>query len=37
MRPPGTEGWSEERLASIVTRDCMIGTGLPRLPDEAAA
>jgi nitrile hydratase len=33
MRPLGTEGWSEERLASMVTRDCMIGTGLPRLPD----
>jgi nitrile hydratase subunit alpha len=33
MRPVGTEGWSEERLASIVTRDCMIGTGLPTLPD----
>jgi nitrile hydratase subunit alpha len=29
MRPPGTEGWSEERLAGIVTRDSMIGTGLP--------
>lgn len=25
MRPPGTEGWSEERLAGIVTQDCMIG------------
>ena len=36
MRPPGTEGWSEERLASIVTRDSMIGTGLPRLPDGTA-
>ena len=30
MRPPGTEGWSEERLAALVTRDSMIGTGLPR-------
>jgi nitrile hydratase subunit alpha len=30
MRPPGTEGWSEERLAAIVTRDCMIGTAVPR-------
>ena len=28
MRPAGTEGWSEERLASLVTRDSMIGTGL---------
>jgi nitrile hydratase len=34
IRPPGTEGWSEERLASIVTRDCMIGTGLPTPPEE---
>src|SRR6516162_6516644 len=32
-RPLGTDGWSEERLPSIVTRDCMIGTGLPTLPD----
>jgi nitrile hydratase len=24
-RPPGTEGWSEENLASIVTRDSLIG------------
>lgn len=30
MRPSGTDGWSEERLAEIVTRDSMIGTGLPR-------
>ena len=33
-RPAGTEGWSEERLASLVTRDCMIGTGLPKRPEE---
>jgi nitrile hydratase len=25
LRPPGTEGWSEERLAGIVTREAMIG------------
>jgi nitrile hydratase len=30
MRPAGTEGWSEEQLAEIVTRDSMIGTGLPQ-------
>jgi nitrile hydratase subunit alpha len=24
-RPAGTEGWSEERLAAMVSRDCMIG------------
>jgi len=29
-RPVGTEGWSEERLAGIVTRDAMIGVTLPR-------
>ena len=29
MRPAGTEGWSEEQLAAIVSRDSMIGTGLP--------
>jgi nitrile hydratase len=31
MRPPGTEGWNEERLAAIVTRDCMIGVAVPKL------
>src|SRR5580700_6125210 len=36
MRPPGIEGWSDERLAALVTRDCMIGTGLPKSPREAA-
>lgn len=30
MRPQGTEGWSEERLAELVTRDSMVGTGLAR-------
>jgi nitrile hydratase len=29
-RPKGTEDWTEEQLASIVTRDCMIGTAVPR-------
>ena len=32
LRPAGTEGWSEERLAELVTRDSMIGTGLPKVP-----
>jgi nitrile hydratase len=36
MRPAGTEDWSEERLAQLVTRDSMIGTGLPKKPEEAA-
>ena len=32
MRPAGTEGWSEEQLAALVTRDSMIGTGFPMSP-----
>jgi nitrile hydratase len=32
MRPAGTDGWSEDRLAELVTRDSMIGTGLPKSP-----
>jgi nitrile hydratase subunit alpha len=36
-RPAGTEGWSEEQLAAIVTRDAMIGVGLPRVPAEAGS
>jgi len=36
MRPAGTEGFSEEKLAALVTRDSMIGTGLAKLPSEAA-
>jgi nitrile hydratase len=30
MRPAGTEGFTEEQLARLVTRDAMIGTGLAR-------
>ncbi|GAN76753.1 nitrile hydratase subunit alpha [Acidisphaera rubrifaciens] len=29
MRPAGTEGMTEEQLAALVTRDSMIGTGVP--------
>jgi nitrile hydratase len=32
MRPAGTDGWSEDRLAELVTRDSMIGTGFPKNP-----
>ena len=31
MRPAGTEGWSEERLAKIITRDALVGVTLPRV------
>jgi nitrile hydratase len=37
MRPAGTQGWSEDKLATLVSRDAMIGTGLARAPDGAAA
>ena len=36
-RPPGTEGWSEERLATLVTRDAMVGTGLALDAPHAAS
>jgi nitrile hydratase len=36
MRPAGTDGWSEEKLASLVTRDSMIGTGFAKQPGEVA-
>src|SRR5688572_2677465 len=32
MRPAGTEGWSEERLATLVNRDSMIGVAVPKAP-----
>jgi len=34
MRPPGTDSMHEEALAALVTRDSMIGTGLPKTPSE---
>jgi nitrile hydratase len=35
-RPRGTEDWTQERLARLVTRDAMIGTGLPLDPGTVA-
>jgi nitrile hydratase subunit alpha len=34
MRPAGTEGWSEDRLAGLVSRDSMIGVALPKGPKD---
>jgi len=31
MRPQGTDGWDEARLAGIVTRDSMIGVAVPKV------
>ena len=36
MRPDRTEGMTEDQLADMVTRDCMIGTALPRAPEASA-
>jgi nitrile hydratase len=36
MRPEGTDGWSEDALADLVTRDSMIGTGLALDPANIA-
>ena len=33
LRPEGTAGMREDQLATLVTRDAMIGTGLPLTPD----
>ena len=30
QRPAGTEGWPADKLAAIVTRDCMVGVALPK-------
>lgn len=32
MRPADTDGLTEDELAALVTRDCMIGTAVPRSP-----
>ena len=34
MRPAGTDGWTEERLASLVNRDSMIGVAIPKGPAD---
>ena len=32
-RPDGTDGWDEEALQGLITRDSMIGVSLPKSPD----
>jgi nitrile hydratase len=34
-RPPGTEGWTEEELASLVTREALIGVARVTVPEAA--
>ncbi|OWW03369.1 nitrile hydratase subunit alpha [Rhizobium sp. R72] len=35
-RPEGTDGWSEDQLADLVSRDAMIGTGVATVPGDAS-
>jgi nitrile hydratase len=37
MRPAGTDGWTEDELTTLVTRDAMIGTALAKVPPPAKA
>jgi nitrile hydratase len=34
MRPEGTEGWSEEELTTLVTRNAMIGVEKAKSPKD---
>ena len=36
LRPAGTEGWSEDRLAALVGRDSLIGTAVPSVATGSA-
>ena len=36
QRPAGTEGWSEDQLAALVSRDAMVGTAIVSPPSGAA-
>jgi nitrile hydratase len=36
-RPAGTNGWDQKRLAGLVTRDSMIGTGMALAPEQLAS
>ncbi len=37
LRPAGTEGWSEQQLAAIVSKNVLIGVALPQVPASAKA
>jgi len=37
LRPAGTDGLSEEELAALVSRDCLVGAALPAKPSGASA
>jgi nitrile hydratase len=35
LRPAGTEGWDEDALAALVTRDVLVGVVLPQAPPQS--
>jgi hypothetical protein len=35
MRPKGTEGWNEVRLAAILTRDTLVGVTVPKVEGKS--
>ena len=37
LQPEGTDGWSEEQLRALVTRDCLIGVSAPLTPAQLEA
>lgn len=37
LRPEGTDGWSEDRLTAIVTRDALVGVALPQVTSRTVA
>ena len=37
VRPEGTEGWAEEHLKALVTRDCLVGVSPPLTPAQLKA
>jgi nitrile hydratase len=37
LRPPGTDGWSEEELAALVTRDSLIGVTTAKVPSAVVS
>ena len=32
-RPKNTDGWTAEQLEGLISRDCLLGTGLPVTPE----
>jgi nitrile hydratase len=34
MRPAGTDGWDEGKLAALVNRDCLLGVAVPKGPND---